>query len=247
MRSMKGTTTRSDLFMEVNACMDTLGLKWDRLAGVTTDGCPNLTGKNVGLLKRMQDKVAEVDTDQELIFLHCIIHQHMLCKSVLKMNHVINVTNVVNFIRARALNHRQFVALLEDHESQHSDISYHTPVRWLSLGKVLKKVWDLKTEIREFCEMKGKNIPELSDEDWMADFAFPVDVTALMNDLNTKLQGRGLFVHEMHTLVKACMKKMLFLSSQLESNNLTHANPERSHIISRSPPQVLIHVRSIAF
>ncbi|XP_068507798.1 general transcription factor II-I repeat domain-containing protein 2B-like [Syngnathus scovelli] len=223
MRSMKGTTTGSDLFMEVNACMDTLGLKWDSLAVVTTDACPNLTGKNVGLLKRMQDKVAEIDTDQELIFLHCIIHEHMLCKSVLKMNHVIDVvTNIVSFIRARALNHRQFVALLEDHESQHSDISYHTPVRWLSLGKVLKKVWDLKTEIREFCETKGKDIPELSDEDWMADFALAVDVTALMNDLNTKLQGRGLFVHEMHTLVKACMKKMLFLSSQLESNNLTH-------------------------
>ena len=35
MRSMKGTTTGSDLFTEVNECMDTLGLKWDRLAGVT--------------------------------------------------------------------------------------------------------------------------------------------------------------------------------------------------------------------
>lgn len=49
-RSMHGTTTGRDLFTEVNACMDTLGLKWDRLAGVTTDGCPNLMGKNVGLL-----------------------------------------------------------------------------------------------------------------------------------------------------------------------------------------------------
>lgn len=46
-RSMKGTTTGSDLFMEVKVCMDTLGLKWDRLTGVTTDSCPNLTGKNV--------------------------------------------------------------------------------------------------------------------------------------------------------------------------------------------------------
>lgn len=35
--------------------------KWDKLVGVTTDGCPNLTGKNVGLLKRMQDKVTEIN------------------------------------------------------------------------------------------------------------------------------------------------------------------------------------------
>uniref|UniRef100_UPI003AACC576 general transcription factor II-I repeat domain-containing protein 2B-like n=1 Tax=Centroberyx gerrardi TaxID=166262 RepID=UPI003AACC576 len=223
MRSMKGTTTGSDLFTEVNACMDTLGLKWDRLAGVTTDGCPNLTGKNVGLLKRMQDKVTEINADQKLVFLHCIIHQHVLCKSVLKINHVIDVvTKIVNFIRSRALNHRQFVALLEEHETEHSDIGYHTAVRWLSLGKVLKRVWDLKAEIREFCEKKGKDIPELSDEDRVADFAFAVDVTALMNELNTKLQGKGLFVHEMHSLVKAFMRKMQFLSSQLESNTLTH-------------------------
>ncbi|XP_034001037.1 general transcription factor II-I repeat domain-containing protein 2B-like, partial [Trematomus bernacchii] len=182
-----------------------------------------LPEKNVGLLKRMQDKVTEIDADQKLVFLHCIIHQHVLCKSVLKINHVIDVvTKIVNFIRARAMNHRQFIALLEEHETEHRDIGYHTAIRWLSLGKVLKRVWDLKAEIREFCEKKGKDFPELSDEDWMADFAFAVDVTALMNELNTKLQGKGLFVHEMHSLVKAFMTKMQFLSSQLESNNLTH-------------------------
>lgn len=65
--------------------MDTLGLKWDKLAGVTTDGCPNLTGKNVGLLKRTQDKVTQIDAEQKWVFLHCIIHQHVLCKSVLKL------------------------------------------------------------------------------------------------------------------------------------------------------------------
>lgn len=45
MQSMKGTTTGNDLFTEVKSCLDMLGLKWDKLAGVTTDGCPNLTGK----------------------------------------------------------------------------------------------------------------------------------------------------------------------------------------------------------
>ncbi|GCC39481.1 hypothetical protein chiPu_0023746 [Chiloscyllium punctatum] len=70
MQSMKGTTTGNDLFTEVNACLDTLGIKWDKLAGVTMDGCPNLPGKNVGLLKRMQDKVTEIDPEQKLVFLH---------------------------------------------------------------------------------------------------------------------------------------------------------------------------------
>lgn len=54
---MKGAATESDLFTDVNASMDKLGLKWDRLVGVTTDDCPNLTGRNVGLLQRMEDEL----------------------------------------------------------------------------------------------------------------------------------------------------------------------------------------------
>lgn len=69
-----------------------------------------------------------------------------------KINNVVDVTKTVNFIRARALNYRQFVALLEKHDNEHGDIRYHT-VRWLSLGNVLKRFWDLKAEIQEFCEM----------------------------------------------------------------------------------------------
>ena len=104
MQSMKGTTTGSDLFIEVSACLDKLGLKWDKVAGVKTDGCPNLMGKNVRLLKRMQDKVTEMSPELKLVFLYCIIHQNVLCKSVLKMSHVNDVTKIVSYIRAKVLN-----------------------------------------------------------------------------------------------------------------------------------------------
>lgn len=54
------------------------------------------------------------------------------------------------------------MALLE--ETEHGVIGYHT-----QLSDVLKRVWDLRAEIQEFCERKGNDIPELSDADWMAD------------------------------------------------------------------------------
>lgn len=72
---------------------------------------------------------------------------------------VVDVTKTVNFIRARALNHRKFVALLEEQDNEHVDIRYHTAVTLLSLGKVLKRFWDLNAEIEEFCEIKGKKHP----------------------------------------------------------------------------------------
>ncbi|KAL3975343.1 C-C motif chemokine 24 [Sarotherodon galilaeus] len=237
MQSMKGTTTGNDLFTAiVNGCLEKLGLKWDNLAGVTTVGCPNLTGKNVGLLKRMQDKVTEINPE-------------VLCNIVLKMDHVVDVvTKTVNFIRARALNHRQFIALLEENEMEHGDISYHCSVRWLSLlSKVLKSVWDLREQIQDFCVKKGHGVPELSDEYWVADLGFGVDVTALMNQLNVKLQCRGLFVHEMYSAVKAFMRKLQLISSQVKDNFLTHlptlkeAIPNANHLHKYSAMLEVLH------
>jgi len=87
---------------------------------------------------------------------------------------------------------------------------------------VLKSVWDLRDQIQDFCVKKGHDVPELTDEDWVADLGFAVDVTALMNELNVKLQCKGLFVHEMYSAVKAFMRKLQLLSSQVKDNILTH-------------------------
>lgn len=45
MPSMKGITG-SDLFIDINAYLDKLGLKWDKLAAFTTDDYQNLMRKN---------------------------------------------------------------------------------------------------------------------------------------------------------------------------------------------------------
>ncbi|KAL2079794.1 hypothetical protein ACEWY4_025538 [Coilia grayii] len=245
MQSMKGTTTGED-FTEITASLDKLGLKWDKLTGVTTDGCPNLTGKNVGLLKRMQDKVSEINPQQKLTFLHCIIHQEVLCKTVLKINHAVDVViKVVNFIRARALNHRQFVSLLEENESEHGDVSYHCAVRWLSLGKVLKSFWDLREQIQTFCATKGRDIPELTDDEWVADLGFAVDVTALMNELNRRIL-LDLDVCILQGTVCACdvQRGEGFhekITTSLKSGECFD-NTKRSEKIGRFSPQILSDV-----
>ena len=86
---------------------------------------------------------------------------------------------MINLIRARALNHRQFKAMLEDLETEHSDIIYQSSVRWLSLGKILRRVWDLKEEIVMFLEMKGIDcdfVTNIVNEEWKSDFMFAIDI-----------------------------------------------------------------------
>ena len=69
------------------------------------------------------------------------------------MKHVVDpAVKIVNFIRARGLNQRQFTTPLEDCDSDHSGVPYHTAVRWLSVGKVLRRFWDLQTEILLFVD-----------------------------------------------------------------------------------------------
>ena len=139
MESLKGKMRGQDLYDRVSAVIEKMNLPWSKLA-VTTDGSPNLTGKNVRLLKRIKDQVKEESPDQDVIFLHCVIHQESLCKSVLKLNHGANtVVKVVNSIRARGLQHCQFISFLEDTDAYHQDLLYHSRVRWLSLGKVFQR------------------------------------------------------------------------------------------------------------
>lgn len=48
----------------------------------------------------MQDKVTYINSVKKLLFVTCIIHQEVLCKLVLKINHVLDVvTKAVNSTR----------------------------------------------------------------------------------------------------------------------------------------------------
>lgn len=83
----------------------------------------------------------------------------------------------------------------------------------------------------------------LLDAEWRADLAFAVDATAPMNEPNAKLQCESLFVHDMYGLVKAFMRNLQFLSSQLENNTLTHLPA----IKAADNLQVLVLVGSAAY
>ena len=60
--------------------------------------------------------------------------------------------------------------------------------------------------------MKGKDYPQLKQSEWLSDLAFAVDLFENMNELNTKLQGKGTFAHEMYSTVKAFRVKLKLFS-----------------------------------
>ncbi|CAM1315174.1 Uncharacterised protein r2_g2553 [Pycnogonum litorale] len=57
LRSLKGTTTGKDIFEAVSDAIDQMGLKWDKLCGVTTDGAPAMKGDRKGMTSMVCAKV----------------------------------------------------------------------------------------------------------------------------------------------------------------------------------------------
>ncbi|KAK5868072.1 hypothetical protein PBY51_012517 [Eleginops maclovinus] len=197
LETLKGTTKGVDIFMAVERVLDKNGLKWETLSGITTDGAPAMVGKRAGLTALVSDKVSEFGGS--ILKYHCILHQEYLCAKNMGLKNVMqDVVATVNNIRSKALSHRQFKALLDEMDAQYGDVLYHQEVRWLSRGKVLRRFFELRKEIRVFQATKTNNIQVPTDSHWLADLAFLVDITELLNILNLQLQGRDQIITQIH-------------------------------------------------
>ena len=130
------------------------------------------------------------------------------------------VTKMVNFIRAKGLRHREFQELLHSIDSDFQDISYFAEVRPLSRGKMLKRIFELKDAIQAFMETKGNPIAEFNDEEWV--FVFLMDITAHVNELNSRLQRKGQLIHSMFDHVNVFAMKLTLWEKQIKNKNFVH-------------------------
>ena len=138
------------------------------------------------------------------------------------------VVKTVNFIRSRRLTHRQFKSFLADMDSEYGELLYHTEIRWLSRGNVLKRFFALRNKIASFLEMKNKAVPLLADATFQCYLAFLTDITRHLNELNLKLQGKKQNITQMYDLVKSFKFKLRLWIKQLGEGNLAHFSTLKS-------------------
>ncbi|XP_067930489.1 general transcription factor II-I repeat domain-containing protein 2A-like [Watersipora subatra] len=127
MSSLHGTTTGQDTFDNLLKELKDFNLPLEKLSGICTDGAPAMTGEHTGLIGLLlKSRVWNVPP----IVYHCIIHQENLGAQHFKMGHVMElVVSTVNYIRARALSHRQFKEMLKEIEAEFQDVTYYCKVR----------------------------------------------------------------------------------------------------------------------
>ncbi|KFM82405.1 General transcription factor II-I repeat domain-containing protein 2B, partial [Stegodyphus mimosarum] len=144
---LKGTTRGTDLYLHLTQTLDKCQFNFCNISAITTDGAKSMTGEKIGVTTLLKSDV-KASGNNTVITFHCVIHQENLCKkSFSNFEHGMNVVvKVVNFIRSKGLNHRQFQRFLSDLEAKYGDVVYYAEVRWLSPGKMLQHLFSLKSE-----------------------------------------------------------------------------------------------------
>ena len=124
------TTTGTDFFEAVNTVLAGLNLTTEKLQCIASDGAPSMTDTRRGALTLLENSMKDDGHNHELLKVHCIIHQEALSAKLVTMHEVMQtVVKTVNFIRSRALNHRQFQQLLQEMDSKYDGLLYFSEVR----------------------------------------------------------------------------------------------------------------------
>ena len=89
----------------------------------------------------------------------------------------------------------------------------------MSRVNMLSRFYGLKEEVKQFMEMKGKPVAELSDDKW-CDLAFMVDITKYLSDL--KLHWPKQLLSDLLSNVKLFKAKLKLWQVQLERGNTVH-------------------------
>ncbi|KAJ4924388.1 hypothetical protein JOQ06_000628, partial [Pogonophryne albipinna] len=165
------------------------GLNWGMCHSICTDGAASMTGRVKGFV----NKVRQVNPDVQIT--HCMLHREALVAKAMPpdLTAVLEqAVKIVNYIKSRPLKSRLFSTLCNEMGAEHHGLLLHTEVRWLSWGKVLSRVYELRDELVAFANEHDLPYKEhMDDESWWVKLAYLADIFSHLNDLNIRMQGKN--------------------------------------------------------
>ena len=212
---MKGRATSAEIFNVVANFFQENKLPWESLAGACTHGAPAMTGLKSGFIKSVKEKNSSV------IGTHCIHHREALASRTLphEMKEVLDLSiEIVNYIKSGFLNSRLFKLLCQDMESEHVALLFHTNVRWLSKGNMLKRLHELKEEVAVFLDSRKKRniLEKFQSQGFQQSLAYLVDIFQALNALNLQLQGKIINIIMHYDIVRSFMSKLDLWQSRIK-------------------------------
>lgn len=219
--SLLETTKASDVFEMIKRFFIEQNVDWKtKLGSICTDGAPAMLGNTSGFAALIKKEIPQVTST------HCILHRHALASRTLStfLKEVMSTcVKIINFIRARALNHRLFKRLCQEMGSEHEVLLYYTEVRWLSRGQVLKRLFELREEVLLFLKGKENSLyAYLESEDFVQGLAYLVDIFTHLNEINQSLQGPAVTIVDASERLKGFLGKLPLWKRRVETGNLAN-------------------------
>ncbi|GFU97877.1 SCAN domain-containing protein 3 [Trichonephila clavipes] len=189
-------------------------VEWKNCVGICTDGARTMSGifKSIQALVKQKSPLC--------IWTHCMIHREALAsKEIIPGLNIVlmTVVTVVNYIKMRPLKSRIFSGLGKDMGAVHSSLLFYCEARWLSRGKFLQRVYELRNEITIFLE--EENLPEAEkfrDSLFLMKLSYLVDIFEKLNILNLQLQGSNVHMFDTSYKINAFCRKLELWSRNLK-------------------------------
>jgi len=216
--NLNSQVTGLDVFTELDKCVvGRYKLNWRNCKGISSDGAANMTGKHSRLLENLLEA-----THNNALWNHCFIHREALVSKEIPpslMDVLKNAVKIVNFSKGSSLNSRLLEIFCSEIGENHTHLLFHTEVRWLSQGKVLSRVYELRHEIYIFLIEKQSHLANIFEDDvWVSKLAYLSDIFGILNELSLKLQGKNNHIFQYLEHIRGFQKMLLLWQTRLKSN-----------------------------
>ena len=161
-------TTTEEIFCITTEYLKNGNLQWEYFISICTDGAAAMVGQNKALVNRVKER------NQNVIFTHCFLHRETLVFKTLAADLVLvlnDVVRMVNFVKMRPVKSCLFSLLCDEMGTEHATLLFHTKVSWLSQGKVLTCVYELREELEFLTNERSDHEQLLASDEWFAKLA----------------------------------------------------------------------------
>ena len=214
--------TAHDITEAVRKFMEKHDIPWHKLGSVSTDGATTNTGPHTGVIRRLTAYSPNL-TDTS-----CFIHRYVLCIKKIRggLAHAFNtIKEVATFFKGNKQVARDFRRFCKEKNLPIDEIPYYTEVRWLSLGKLIARIYKYKADLVEFLTRNDENDQErnvdvlekkrllafqLTTPVFEAYLAFFTDVLPVMDKVTKDLQGKKRTVAEAEEKIRTFKGDVVF-------------------------------------